>query len=192
MATEDPGGLHALADRIERLASNPDAGAGDDVVREAIRALPYCGLRPLDTVAAMLRRARDRLRRERRPSGMRLDGLVTALIIMCEEHDAAIAPLQCARCQGYHRSHSVICRPLQDPERRVCAPCKDKRLDEGWSLLATEPIDGWCRDCRGRMSAPSFSIGPTPNPTTMRVCDRCADSLRADGWIPAAVTTYAF
>lgn len=192
MAIEDPGGLLALAVRLERLASNPAADCGDDIVREAVRALPFYGLRSLRDVAETLRRARDRLRRERRPEGFRLDGLVTALIILCEEHDATIAPLRCARCGDYRPSHAVICRALRDPERRVCASCKDKRLDAGWSLLAAEPIDGWCRDCFGRMSAPSFCVGPMPNPTTMRVCDTCAESLRADGWQAAVVTTRSF
>src|SRR5688572_28820757 len=163
MATDAPEGLHALADRLERLASNPAADDGDDIARYIIRTLPFSGLRPLDGVLATLRRARDRLRRERRPDGIRLEGLVTALIILCEEHDAAIAHLRCPRCGTHRRSHVVICRPLREPERRVCASCKDKRLDEGWSLLCTEPIDGWCRDCGGRMSAPSHCVGPTPN-----------------------------
>lgn len=192
MATEDPGGLHALAERLERLASKPDAGSGDDIVREAVRALPLYRLRPLHDVATTLRRARDRLRRERRPEGFRLDGIVTSLIIMCEEHDAAIAPLRCARCGEYRPSHAVICRPLRELERRVCNACKEKRLDEGWSLLGTEPIDGWCRDCCSRMSAPSFCVGPMPNPTTMRACDRCADALRAEGWSASVVTTHSF
>lgn len=191
MATDETGGLAALADRLERLASNPDARCGDDIAREAIRLLPFHGLRPLGDVTAALRRARDRLRRERRPDGFRLDGIVSVLIIMCEEHDRALAPLHCARCDGYRTTHASISRPLRDPERRVCGPCKDKRLDQGWSLLATEPIDGWCRDCGGRMSAPSYCVGPVPAPTSMRVCDRCAESLCADGWIPAVVTTWS-
>jgi hypothetical protein len=138
-----------------------------------------------------LRRLRARIARERRPDAARMDGMLAALEMLAEEHDAAIAHLRCARCSRHRASSHVVVRMLREGEERVCTECKDRRLDRGWSLLATDPIDSWCYGCRQR-KRPMHCVGPSPDPMTLRVCDLCATELRAAGWRPAVSVVHSF
>lgn len=184
MSRNDPGGLAAALARLEALAERPDDEACALVVREIMRALPYLKLDPMESFRDGVRRVRSRLARERRPDGLRMDGLMAALEILCEEHDAAIAHLRCDRCGRHRASSHTIVRTLRGKEERVCTECKDRRLDQGWSLLTTDPLYAWCFSCQSHKK-PMHCVGPTPDPMVLRVCDLCTEELRSAGWRPA-------
>jgi len=190
MSREDPGGLAAALARLEALAARPDDRSCEEVVREVIAAMPFLRLAPMTSFRHGIGRIRDRLRRERRPDTIRMDGLLTVLELLAEEHDASIAHLRCRRCGVHRTTFHVVVRTLRENERRVCDQCKDERLDQGWSLLTTDDLYAWCYSCQKHMR-PMHCVGPAPDPMVLKVCDHCATDLRAAGFRPAVTCVHS-
>ncbi|HTK05198.1 MAG TPA: hypothetical protein VL500_06430 [Candidatus Eisenbacteria bacterium] len=190
MNQEDPGGLAAALARLEALAARPDDRSCEEVVREVMAALPCLKLTPMTPFREGLGRLRERLRRERRPDTARMDGMLAALELLSEEHDAYIAHLRCLRCGIHRTTFHVVMRCLREGEERVCEQCRDERLDRGWSILTTEDFYAWCYACQ-QQKRPMYCVGPAPDPMVLKVCDRCAADLRPAGFRPAVTTVHS-
>lgn len=190
MSNEDQGGLAAALSRLTALVERPDERACEEAVRAVLCALPFLRLAPTGAFLDGLRGLRARLAHGD-GAAARMDGMLAALAIACEEHDARVARLRCSRCGRHRPSSHVVLRALREHEERVCTECRDARLARGWSLLATEPLSLWCYGCRQRKQ-PMHCVGPAPDPMVLRVCDLCVEDLGPAGWRPAVSITHSF